>query len=83
MNQDLNVRRNTLRQLEESIPRCRHRLELSESDSRSKGNDQELTSGSGQVVSAINPNAQRQEDLCEFKASLIYLASSRSARDTK
>lgn len=24
---------------------------------------------------------QRQEDLCEFKASLIYRASSRTARD--
>jgi hypothetical protein len=36
------------------------------------------------VVHAFNPSSwrQRQEDLCEFEASLVYLVSSRIARAT-
>ena len=38
----------------------------------------------GMVGHAFNPSIgrQRQEDLCEFEASLVYRASSRTARAT-
>ncbi|EGW07661.1 hypothetical protein I79_013644 [Cricetulus griseus] len=38
------------------------------------------------MVHTFNPSTrgrQRQEDLCEFKASLVYRASSRTARATQ
>ena len=31
----------------------------------------------------LRPRRQSQVDLCEFEASLIYIASSRTARDTQ
>jgi len=39
----------------------------------------------GAGLHTLNPNTgrQRQADLCEFEASLVYRVSSRTARDTQ
>jgi hypothetical protein len=44
----------------------------------------EVDDGLGIEVCAVNPSIllQRQEDVCEFEASLVYILSFRTARNT-